>query len=83
LNIDSSSFKEVYKKRTSVESIFSKLADMTNSTSLRFINAVEAECNLYLFLKNLMNLTEKEKTRLDELMEYQHFETVQSYGTFT
>jgi len=34
----------------------------------------------YLFLKNPMNLTEKEKTRLDELMGYQHLETVQSYG---
>lgn len=37
----------------------------------------------YLFLKNPMNLTEKRKTMLDELMEYQHLETVQSYGTFT
>ncbi len=34
----------------------------------------------YLFLKNPMNLTEKEKTRLDELMRCQHLETVQSYG---
>lgn len=34
----------------------------------------------YLFLKNPMNLTKKEKTRLDELMGYQHLETVQSYG---
>jgi len=46
LNRDSSSFKKVYNKRTLIESIFSKLADMTNSTSLRFINAVEVECNL-------------------------------------
>jgi transposase len=34
----------------------------------------------YLFLKNPMNLTEKEKTRLDELMRYQHLETVQSFS---
>ena len=46
LNRDSSSFKKFHNKRTLIESIFSKLADMTNSTSLRFINAVEVECNL-------------------------------------
>ena len=46
LNRDSSSFKKVYKKRTLIESIFSKLADMTNSTSLRCKNSVEVECNL-------------------------------------
>jgi len=46
LNRDSYSFKKVHNKRTLIESIFSKLADMTNSTSLRFINAVEVECNL-------------------------------------
>jgi len=46
LNRDTSSFKKVYKKRTLFESIFSKLADMTNSYSLRCKNAVEVECNL-------------------------------------
>ncbi|MFA6997456.1 MAG: transposase, partial [Defluviitoga sp.] len=46
LNRDASSFKKVYKKRTLIESIFSKLADMTNSTSLRCKNSVEVECNL-------------------------------------
>lgn len=34
----------------------------------------------YLLLKNPNNLTKKDKVRLDELMEYQHLDTVQAYG---
>ncbi len=34
------------QKRTLIKPIFSKLADMTNSTSLRCKNSVEVECNL-------------------------------------
>ena len=34
----------------------------------------------YLLLKNPNNLTKKDKVKLDELMEYQHLDTVQAYG---
>jgi transposase len=34
----------------------------------------------YLLLKNPNNLTKKDKVGLDELMEYQHLDTVQAYG---
>mgnify|MGYP001007984765 FL=1 len=34
----------------------------------------------YLLLKNPNKLTKKDKVRLDELMEYQHLDTVQAYG---
>ncbi|TDX17502.1 MULTISPECIES: transposase [Petrotoga] len=46
LNRDSSFFKEIYKKRTLIESIFSRLESNNGTTSLKYTNAVQLECNL-------------------------------------
>jgi len=46
LDRNSSKFKNTYKKRTLIESIFSSLSRLSNSTSLRFINSVNLDCNL-------------------------------------
>lgn len=39
-------FKKRYKKRTLIESIFSKLESIFKSTSLRFVNSVQLDANL-------------------------------------
>jgi len=46
LNKGSPFFKEIYKKRTLIESIFSRLESSNGTTSLKYTNAVQLECNL-------------------------------------
>lgn len=46
LNRESPFFKEIYKKRTLIESIFSRLESNNGTTSLKYTNAMQLECNL-------------------------------------